>query len=76
LKEHDITSKCRAGEYGIRTLPERWHDLIDEAIRIKRCKPIASHRPFRERLHELVELLRYIHLVANETKELHDGDLY
>jgi hypothetical protein len=31
-----IGSKEEAGEYGLRTVPERWHRALNEALRIRR----------------------------------------
>lgn len=67
LKEHDITSKIGAGEYGLTILPERWHPLIKEAIAIKRRQHLPSaYATQTTRLQDLVELLRYIHTACNQ----------
>lgn len=61
IHEHDVTSKLGAGEYGLLIIPGRWHGLIREAISIKRRKPISAYESQEVRLHDLVELLRFIH---------------
>ncbi|MCZ8511878.1 DUF4111 domain-containing protein [Paenibacillus filicis] len=65
LREHDVTSKIGAGEYGLERLPGRWHGLISEAIAIKRREPVRQDSAGPERLRELVELLRYLHQESN-----------
>jgi hypothetical protein len=69
IKEHDITSKIGAGEYGLKTLPERWHKLIKEAIAIKRLVPKPMYTSQLTRLQDLVELLRFIHTECNREFE-------
>lgn len=65
LKEHDITSKIRAGYYGIHHVPGKWHGLIEEAIAIKRLQANRYYQSQTERLTDLIALLRFIHLEAN-----------
>ncbi|MEI5906797.1 aminoglycoside adenylyltransferase domain-containing protein [Bacillus spongiae] len=38
LKEKDIISKLGAGEYALRHVPEKWHQIIEEAINIRSGK--------------------------------------
>lgn len=66
IREHDIKSKVEAGYYGITVIPPQWHALIDEAIHIKRRRPERIYTSNVKRLTDLVALLRYIHLEANE----------
>lgn len=35
FREHDITSKTAAGRYALTHLPDRWHQLIQEAINLR-----------------------------------------
>jgi hypothetical protein len=65
IRELDITSKIRAGVYGMKNLPEQWHRLIHEAIAIKKHQPNRSYTSQIERLTDLVTLLRFIHFEAN-----------
>lgn len=65
IREHDVTSKIGAGEYGLKQLPERWHGLIREAIAIKRRENSRVYASQLKRLHDLVELLRLIHTESN-----------
>jgi hypothetical protein len=65
LKEHDITSKIGAGFYGIHHVPGKWHGLIEEAIAIKRLQPTRLYQSQTERLTDLIDLLKFIHVEAN-----------
>jgi hypothetical protein len=65
LKEHDITSKVGAGFYGILHVPSQWHGLIEEAIAIKRLQPNRFYQSQMERLTDLIDLLKFIHLEVN-----------
>lgn len=65
LQEQDIKSKVQAGYYGITVLPQQWHELIYEAIYIKRQLPQRYYHSNEKRLTDLVALLRYIHAEAN-----------
>lgn len=65
LKEHGITSKVGAGKYGIKELPVKWHKLVHEAVAIKQLKPDRYYESQRERLTDLVALLRFIQSEAN-----------
>ncbi|MDF2963614.1 MAG: hypothetical protein K0S39_5349, partial [Paenibacillus sp.] len=67
IKEHGITSKIRAGEYGMTFLPNQWHGLIREAIAVKRCEPTRVYISQFKRMSDLVELLRLILLEANQS---------
>jgi hypothetical protein len=66
LREHDIKSKVEAGYYGITTIPQQWHGLIYEAINIKRLCSDRIYSSNERRLTDLVALLRYILLEANQ----------
>ena len=46
LREHDITSKLDAAEYGLAHLPGRWHRLIRDCVR-NRQSPVARSLPVR-----------------------------
>ncbi|RXZ81315.1 DUF4111 domain-containing protein [Paenibacillaceae bacterium] len=67
IKEHDITSKIGAGEYGLATLPSKWHALIREAIAIKQQASAPVYFSQEARLTDLLELLRFIHTECNSS---------
>lgn len=65
LQEHEIKSKVQAGYYGITVIPQQWHELIYEAIYVKRQLSQRYYHSNEKRLNDLVALLRYIHAEAN-----------
>jgi len=69
IREHGITSKLGAGEYGLRIVPAQWRGLIVEAVAIKRREPLRLYESQQQRLRELVELLRYVHAESNRLYE-------
>ncbi|MEW6732374.1 MAG: aminoglycoside adenylyltransferase domain-containing protein [Acidobacteriota bacterium] len=60
FKKNSITSKTAAGEYALSQLPEKWHQLIQEAINIR----AGNHRSYYTfkavRAIEAISLLKYI----------------
>jgi hypothetical protein len=44
FREHAITSKIDAGRYGLLHTPEKWHQLIQEAIHIRENRRASSYR--------------------------------
>jgi hypothetical protein len=60
FREHDITSKIDAGEYGLQHLPARWHRIIREALNI-RSEVGGSLYPSRIlRALEAVQFLKFV----------------
>ena len=51
IREHDVTSKIGAGEYGLTLLPERWHGLIREAIAMERGENSREYTSQLKRMH-------------------------
>jgi hypothetical protein len=62
FKENTITTKVRAGEYALGSLPPRWHPLIQEAIFIRQGK---KHSLYRFRLGRMVETMRFLNFVID-----------
>lgn len=60
FREHAITSKVGAGEYALRHLPQQWHRLIQEAIRIREQPGKSLYRWRLLRALEAYRFLRYI----------------
>jgi hypothetical protein len=60
LKEHQITSKLGAGQYGLDTLPAPYHPIIKEAIRIRNRKDSTLYHSNRERLGDTFQLTHYL----------------
>jgi predicted nucleotidyltransferase len=66
LCEHSVTTKVGAGEWGLEKLPERWHKIILEAIRIREGK---GNSPYRTRLSRALEAREFINYVIGEANK-------
>lgn len=64
LKKHRMTSKLGAGQYGIDTLPEAYHPIIEEAIRIRKRKEKSAFYSTKEKLHDTFQLIDYLFNIA------------
>jgi hypothetical protein len=60
FKENTITTKVRAGEYALDSLPHRWRPLIQEAISIRQTKQSTAYRSRFGRMMETTGFLRYV----------------
>ncbi|MDZ5016954.1 DUF4111 domain-containing protein, partial [Clostridium perfringens] len=49
FKERDITSKIGAGEYALQNLPERWHKIINESMRLRKGNKKSFYNSIFER---------------------------
>jgi hypothetical protein len=65
FREHDIVSKTAAGEYGLHTMPPRWHRLIQEALNIRR----QHNTLYRFRASRAVEAIRFLQYVIQQCNE-------
>lgn len=57
---HDITSKIGAGDYALQHLPQQWHRIIREAIRIRANSPGTLYGSKLARAVDAYNFLRYI----------------
>lgn len=60
FREHQVTSKARAGEYALRHVPERWHPILREAIRIRRGGGVSHYRSKRQRKADAIAYMQYL----------------
>jgi hypothetical protein len=64
FRERDITSKVGAGEYALKTVPQRWHKIINESMRLrKNNKKSYYHSIFDRRK----DALGYIDFIIQES---------
>nr|WP_245243402.1 aminoglycoside adenylyltransferase domain-containing protein [Mesobacillus selenatarsenatis] len=66
IKENDIVSKLAAGEYGLTQLPVEWHNIIKEAMNIRKDKKERVFNSERDRLDHAVRLSKYLINHCNE----------
>lgn len=67
IRERDITSKLGAGYYGLAHLPQRYKQVVKEAIALRTRQPIVGKETLQERMNALIELLQYIHIDTNKS---------
>jgi len=56
IKEYDIVSKLDAGEYGLTHIPVEWHDIIREAVNIRKG---VKERIFSSEIERMDRTLRF-----------------
>ena len=62
FREQDITSKIGAGDYGLQSVPARWHRLIQEAIIIRNQTGLTL---YRSRITRAIEAFRFLKFIIN-----------
>lgn len=72
FREKDITSKVGAGEYALRTLPEQWHKIIKESMRLRKGIKGSYYKSVFERRNDA---LGYIDYIIQESNKLFEGEL-
>jgi hypothetical protein len=67
LKEHDIISKLGAGEYGLLHIPKEWHNIIKEAINIRKGVKGEIFNSDEERVDAALKFSKYLISFCNST---------
>lgn len=67
FNERDITSKVGAGEYALRTVPQRWHKIIKESMRLRNNNDKSYYKSIFKRRKDA---LGYIDYIINENNKL------
>ncbi|MFE7062128.1 aminoglycoside adenylyltransferase domain-containing protein [Sutcliffiella sp. NPDC057660] len=60
IREKDMTSKVGAGEYALGTVPEKWHKIIEEAIRFRKGEKQSLYRSVRKRRADALAYMEYV----------------
>ncbi|MDZ7543792.1 DUF4111 domain-containing protein, partial [Clostridium perfringens] len=66
FKERDITSKIGAGEYALQNVPERWHKIINESMRLRKGNKKSYYNSIFERRNDALIYINYIIQESNE----------
>jgi len=66
IREKGIIPKRRAGDYALSAVPERWHRIIHEAIRIRTKSGAPLYRSRLARMIAVVKFMKYIMRVSND----------
>jgi hypothetical protein len=60
FKEKQITSKVGAGEYALRSVPERWHKIINESMRLRKGLTKSYYTSIFKRRNDALDYINYI----------------
>lgn len=66
LREHEIISKVDAGKYAINYMPERWHNVIKEAVSIREGSGIRYYHSKKHRIDDTIQCMNYIYNYCNK----------
>ncbi|WNF24918.1 aminoglycoside adenylyltransferase domain-containing protein [Mesobacillus jeotgali] len=66
INEKDIVSKLDAGEYGLTQLPVEWHNIIKEAMNIRKGEKGKIFNSERDRLDHAMRFSKYLINHCNE----------
>jgi hypothetical protein len=67
FREKDMTSKVGAGEYAIKAVPQRWHKIIKESMRLRKNINNSYYKSIFERRKDA---LNYIAFIIQESNKL------
>jgi hypothetical protein len=65
FKERDITSKLGAGEYALRMVPQRWHKIIHESMRLRKGNKISYYKSIIKRRKDALDYIEFIIAESN-----------
>jgi predicted nucleotidyltransferase len=67
--EADITSKVKAGEYALQKVPQKWHKIIKESMRLRKHNTKSYYNSIFERRNDALD---YINFIIKESNGLFD----
>lgn len=65
LQEREIVSKVEASKYALKKLPERWHNIIKDAISIREGSNIRYYKSKKQRINDMIQCMDYILNTSN-----------
>ena len=65
IREKKVITKQRSGEYALTVVPEKWHHILKEAIRLRTKSPNPLYRSRFIRLLDAVNFMKYIFGVSS-----------
>lgn len=66
FKEKDITSKEGAGEYALRSVPQKWHNIINESMRLRKGIKKSYYKSVFKRRKDALEYMSFIIQESNK----------
>lgn len=67
FREKDMTSKVGAGEYALRTVPQKWHKIINESMRLRKNRKNSYYKSIFQRRKDA---LNYMEFIIQESNNL------
>jgi hypothetical protein len=58
--EADITSKVKAGEYALQKVPQKWHKIIKESMRLRKDNTKSYYNSIFERRNDALDYINFI----------------
>ncbi|MFT4413810.1 aminoglycoside adenylyltransferase domain-containing protein [Fredinandcohnia humi] len=65
LQEKDITSKIGAGEYALRNVPSKWHEIINESMRQRTENTKSYYSSIFKRRKDFIEYIDFMIMEIN-----------
>jgi hypothetical protein len=66
-QEKDITSKAGAGEYALKVVPQRWHKIIHESMRLRNFNKKSHYKSVFQRRKDALDYIEYIIQCCNNS---------
>ena len=66
FKEHDMTSKIGAGEYALKTVPKKWHKIINESMRLRKNNKTSYYKSIFQRRKDTLDYIDFIIQASND----------
>ncbi|KZE69181.1 hypothetical protein AWM68_02625 [Fictibacillus phosphorivorans] len=66
IREEDITSKVGAGEYALLTVPEEYHRILKEALRIRNGSKFSRYGSVFKRRDDTLKFMKYVMTECNQ----------
>lgn len=70
FRERDIISKAGAGEYALKTVPKRWHRIINESLRLWNNNKKSCYKSIFKRRKDALMYMEYIIEESNRLIEV------
>jgi hypothetical protein len=66
FKEKDMTSKVGAGEYALKNVPQEWHKIINESMRLRKGNKKSYYNSIVKRRNDALKYIDYIIQESNK----------
>jgi hypothetical protein len=66
IKEEDIISKVGAGKYALHTVPEKYHPILQEALRIRNGHKKSCYKSIFKRRRDALDYMKFVMTECNK----------